>query len=654
MNRKFTAGLLSSAVVLSAIAFSGIAHGQANVNEGLETALIYVDGNLGSDSNPGTQALPFKTIGKGAAVAMTNNQNGIGTRVTINPAVYREAIALNSSSKATSLPITLEAFGKGGGVEVSGADVWTGWQPSSANPNIYTNAWPYAWGLCPTTAGSPFEQDIVLRREMIFVNGTLLTQVLSLPQMTRGTFFVDEPNGVVYIYPALGTDIGSATVEVGTRNNLFRAFGLTNFVLRGINFDKGSDCRNNDTVTFNGGTNIVVDNDGFNWNNSGGFGINGATFFTIRDNVAMHNGQRGFKSFEAKNGLWTGDEADYSNWRGSQGGIYAWSAGGYYFFAQHDNTVTNLKMFYNLAHGVHWDTDNANITARSLIAAYNLQDGLVVEKSEGPVSIADSKVCFNAPISLYYNGGMLLRVSTYVTLTSNTFADNYISQIPIVGIQGGIPIAVTNYETGEQYNLLTTNLTMQSNIVVGGTGQQLVYDFDQAGTAWTDFQTTLTSDHNKWWNSSVAQPFTVPVPAYYTPIAWTDWLSETGQDVHSLFEAPATDPTIACQVKADAPDFWFINFNLGSVTVTAGTPAVYTMLLIPIGGFNGTTYFTNSGITSIPGTARTWSQSSLTGSGTVTLTVRTSPKTPPGTYPITVAARSGDVTRTGTFSLIVQ
>jgi len=39
------------------------AWGQAKVNENLETASIYVDVKVGSDSNPGTQTAPFKTIG---------------------------------------------------------------------------------------------------------------------------------------------------------------------------------------------------------------------------------------------------------------------------------------------------------------------------------------------------------------------------------------------------------------------------------------------------------------------------------------------------------------------------------------------------------------------------------------------------------------
>jgi len=146
MKNALTLGLLSFAIV-----FSGIARGQANVNESLETALVYVDANTGSDSNPGTQALPFKTVGKSASVAVSNNQHGIGTRVIINPAIYRESLQLTKTSSTTSLPITFQAATKGQ-VEISGADVWTGWQVDSANPNIFTHAWPYVWVQCPRAA----------------------------------------------------------------------------------------------------------------------------------------------------------------------------------------------------------------------------------------------------------------------------------------------------------------------------------------------------------------------------------------------------------------------------------------------------------------------------------------------------------------------
>ncbi len=648
MRSKFSVGLMFCAVVLVAAA-----HGQANVNEGLETAFIYVDGNSGSDSNPGTQASPFKTIGRAVDTAVANNQNGIGTRVTINGAIYRESLALRSTSSSTSLPMTFEAATKGT-VEISGADVWTGWQPSSGNPNIYTHIWPYAWGTCPRAPAGPTEQEINLRREMVFVNQVMLTQVLTQSQLTPGTFFVDESGATVYIYPAVGTHINAANVEVATRNNLFVGNELTNVVLRGLRFEKGNDCRDNDTVAFNGGNNVLIDADGFNWNNAGALSINGVKSFTVINSNAKHNGQRGFKSYQAKNGVWTSSEADYNNWRGALGGIYGWAGGGFYFFAQHDNTATGLKMLFNMSHGIHWDTDNANDTARSLNASYNLLDGLVVEKSEGPLLIANSHVCFNAPILLYYDGGMTLRASTYVTLNNNTFADNFISQVPIIGIQGGVPMPVTNYETGQQYELLTTNLSMHSNVIQGISGEQLVDDFDQAGTAWTDFVSTLSSDNNTWWSATAPEPFTVPVPAYYTTINWANWLSETGQDAHSTFAKPSTDPTLACQAMPDAIDYWFIDYDNGALSVTAGQQATYTLFLIPLGGFNGATYFTSNGVSLIPGAQQGWSVGSLKGSGTVSFKVKTSSTTPKGSYPVTLAAQSGNLTRTVTVFLNVE
>jgi hypothetical protein len=648
MKNVLTLGFLSFAV-----AFSGIARGQANVNESLETAFVYVDANTGSDSNPGTQALPFKTVGKAASVAIFNNQHGIGTRVTINPAIYREALQLTKTSTTTSLPITFQAATKGQ-VEISGADVWTGWQTYAGNPNIFTHAWPYVWGQCPRAATGPTEQAINLRRETIFVNQALLTQVLTSSQLTPGTFFVDETNAIVYIYPAIGININAANVEVGTRNRLFISNGLTNLVLRGLRFEKGNDCRDNDTVQFNGGNNILIDADGFNWNNAGAFGVNGATSFTVRNSLAMHNGQRGFKSYQAKHGAWAADEADYNNWRGAQGGIYGWAGGGFYFFSQHNNAVANLKMLFNMSHGVHWDTDNANDTAVSLIASSNLLDGLVVEKSEGPILITKSHVCFNAPIGLYYDGGLALRASTFVTLTGNSIANNYVAQIPLIGIQGGVPMPVTNYETGQQYQLLTTNLSMRGNVVQGVDVQQLFDDFDQSGAAWTGFQSTLASDRNTWWSASVAQPFTVPVPNYFTLLDWTNWLSVTGQDAHSTFTAPTVDPTIPCQVAPDATDYWFVDFDNGALPVVAGYAAKYTLLLLPLGGFNGQTFFTSSGVASIPGASLSWSAKSLTGSGSVTFVVKTSSTTPKGSYPVTLAAQSGNLTRTVTVFLNVQ
>jgi len=178
--------------VLCAVGFSALSWGQANVNEGLETATIYVDSSKGSDSNNGSQAAPFKTIGAAASQAVSNNHSGIGTRVIINAGTYRESITINGGSRQTSAPITFQAA-TNGSVIISGADKLTGWTVYSGNSQIYESSWPYNFGLCPALdSKAPFEQPILRYPEMIIVNDAPLTQVLALSAMLAGTFFVDE------------------------------------------------------------------------------------------------------------------------------------------------------------------------------------------------------------------------------------------------------------------------------------------------------------------------------------------------------------------------------------------------------------------------------------------------------------------------------
>ena len=159
--------LLSS---VSAFFLLGTAFGQATVNESLETASLYVDGATGKDTNPGTESKPLKTIGAAAALAETNNQNSIGTKITIEAGLIRETLKLSHSSKDTNLPITFEAA-TNGTVIVSGATVYTGWSEYSQNHSIYTTSWTHNWGTCPQLTSCPFQQEITMRQELIAVMG---------------------------------------------------------------------------------------------------------------------------------------------------------------------------------------------------------------------------------------------------------------------------------------------------------------------------------------------------------------------------------------------------------------------------------------------------------------------------------------------------
>jgi parallel beta-helix repeat protein len=81
----------------------------------------YVDAATGSDSNPGTQSLPFQTIAKVNTLALTSGQS-VGFK---RGSIWRETLTTPSSGSAGS-PITFGAYGTGALPIISGANLVTG------------------------------------------------------------------------------------------------------------------------------------------------------------------------------------------------------------------------------------------------------------------------------------------------------------------------------------------------------------------------------------------------------------------------------------------------------------------------------------------------------------------------------------------------
>jgi len=621
--------------------------GQASVNESAEKAHLYVDGTKGSDSNSGTQSTPFKTLNKAISVAVTNHQNGVGTQVIINPGTYRESLTLNASTK-TSLPITLQAATTGT-VTVSGADVWGNWTVYGGNSQIYEHAWPYAWDLCTDPAISSYpQQQIVMRREMIFVNGKQLTQVLSFNEMAQGTFFVNQ--GTVYIWPASGTNAGSSTIEVAVRPQLLYAYNQSNIVIRGINFQDANSCRSiQPAAVFERSQNILLDSDSFDWNNGAGMRFDSSTNVTAENSQANHNGEVGWVSYEVKNGAWNSDQGSYNNWRGAQGASYALTTEGGDFMLTHNSTFTGMKTLFNQSNGMHLDTDAQDVTIDSLLSAKNYRTAMQVEASEGPVTIEDSQLCSSDLQNSTYNGGVNLIGASHVTLTANTFYNNQFGQIVLAGSTGGI--SVKNWETGEVYQVYNEYASFNGNVVVGTGNQQLFID-GYLTKDWPTFASTFYSDSNTWWNASTASAFTAPVPKGDTLMNFSGWKTFTKEDASSSFVAPtSTNPSAVCEVSPDAEDYWYV-VNAASATVNPGSTAKFNVSVIPL-AFSGSVSL-SADVSQLPNGGATFSPASITTSGSSTVSVRTTSGTKAGTYPVTLLAHSGAITRTITVSVIVN
>jgi hypothetical protein len=625
---------------------------QANVNESLETASVYVDAVYGSDGNPGTAGAPLKTIGAAVSIAETNNQNSIGTKVIVNPGVYREAVTINGNLKTTSLPITFQAATSGTAI-VSGADIWTGWAPYSGNSNIYTNAWPYTWGLCaPANAGPP-QADIVLRREMVFVNGTMLTGVLSLSEMAAGTFYVDEPSGKIYVWPPLGTNMSTATVEVSTRPQVWSIESQSYVVTRGLTFQYANPCwANGAVVTQGNSSNLLFDSDSFNWNSAEGLQLwNGTTYYTVQNSVANHNGESGFAVYQVKNGLLKSDVAAFNDWRGAQGAYYGWDNSGFHFTGDHTDTLTNLQSYYNQSEGLHYDTDNENITINGFASNNDLTVGLFFEVTQGPVSVSGASICAANPPASSAVTALGMRDSEYISVSGSNFI-NAPYDIGLVETPGGT--WVTNWETGQQQLLYTEHFSLNGSVVEAGSGQDLFNAGSLVSSEWTDFQSTLAANNNTWWDASNSTAFVVPVPANNSAVNFSSWQSTTGQDLASVWAPPTGTPSAACTGAPDMTDFWFvIENNASPLTISSQFAGVFTATVVPL-NFTGTVQLSYDGIQDIPGATGSWSAASLGPNGSANFTVTPSPTTPNGTYPIVLIASSGSLTHTLTVMLTID
>ena len=650
--------LHSTGLFLLVLLFARLASAQANVNESLETYSYWVDTNLGSDRNPGTQALPFKTIGYAASQAVANNQAGKGTHVWINDGTYRESISLTGSNSDTTLPITFEATHHGTAI-VSGGVLYAGWTQYSANHSIYTNAWNNTWGLCATVTGCDSakypQPDIMLRQEVVAVNGKVLTQVLSVAQMQTGTFYVDTTNHLIYVWPPSNTNMSTATVDVATEPTLLSLAGKSNIVVRGLVFQYANSCRSDPAVSVSGSpsfppTNILFDADIFQWNNGQALAISyPATYFTVENSSAIHNGDSGFQSYETQYGLWQNDLTAYNNWRGAQGAYYACNVAGFHPWAAHNDTLTSFTTQYNQTYGIHWDDDNVSISGSGIIASENLLSGLFLEKDPGPISISSSYVCNQtSPIS---GAGLAIRNTEGASFTNGVIYNNAAAQIAVIGQAGGID--VSDWLNGTTYNLITQGLVNTGNVIEGiGSSQLLFSDATLNGLDWTTFLLGFNSNKNTWWNADNSTgPFIVPVPKLSTAESLSGWQITTLQDLSSSFAKPSGSPQSKCSVVADANDYWLIA-NANTVTADDAGQATFTFTVMPLLNFSGTVKFTVDGISEVSGLSAS-SMSSVTTSGTATLTVTSTTATKAGTYPITVIGTSGNQTRTVTVNLVV-
>jgi hypothetical protein len=494
------------------------------LDESSATAELFVDPRMpgAADSNPGSRDLPLLTIARAAAMAVENNQIGVGTRIIITPGVYRESITMPASSNSTPAPIIFEAAPGGGPVVISGSDLWTNWQPTG-DLMTYVAPWPYRWGLAPYPKGWQGQvvlMPIVRRREMVFINGRPLRQVLTPSDLDFGTFLVQESLGLIYIRPDRGVSPPPATVEVAARPVLFSAAGQENLVLRAITFQQGNTALPNGSVQITNSKNILIDQCYFANNNWIGLQVAQDANLTILASAANANGGEGMDGYQLTNVYMDRNETSGNNWRGAAGGLLGWAPAGAKFTGIHVGLFRRHKASANLARGLWLDYNNTSITIEAATLERNQSDGLFLEANEGPVLIQSSSFVKNL-----HSSGLAGANTTDVTVENSAFCGNGLAQVTITGDYAR---SVTDWSTNTTAFISSERWTLVGNRIATPARHEALLK----SPAWQPFLSSYEGDSNTW-RSADAGAFNVGGAL----LSFKGWQTVVSSDQNSTFSS---------------------------------------------------------------------------------------------------------------------
>jgi hypothetical protein len=508
---------------------------------------LYVDASSGSDSNPGSRSQPLKTINRAAQLAIGNQGRDIPTTITINSGTYREYIGIGSNNPNTEAPIVFQAS-KNGTVIVSGSEVWTSWQPDSLDPRRFVHSWTYQWGVCGSPPRWPVLPEVIARREMVIVNGHILTPVLSQDRMTEGSFFVDEAAGRAIIWPPAGTDMSTATIEVPLRPRLFESHHVSSLTIRGIVFEHSNACVSMNpsaAVAIIGGANVSIEDCTFGWNNWTGLRVDGLTDSSIRRITASYNGALGILGFRLKQFSAEDVETSYNNWRGALGEFYEFEPAGGKFLHVHGGVFKNFRSVGNQASGLWFDTNNSDVTVDQAFLANNRLRGFFIEANMGPITLKNSRICGNA------GDGFEGQHSESVSLIGNLFYNNHKSQIFVDSISD--QRSVYDPDTKSSTVAVSQGWLLHGNTIVGTDAGEILYKTYQNSSDNSQlFLRTMNSDDNTWYNAASSNVFQIDRGGRgHRPenVDFLRWQSVTGRDKNSTFQPPATDPAASCEVR---------------------------------------------------------------------------------------------------------
>ncbi|NOU05432.1 MAG: right-handed parallel beta-helix repeat-containing protein, partial [Hyphomicrobiaceae bacterium] len=283
--------------------------------------------------------------------------------------------------------------------------------------------------------------ELMLRREVLVMDGKVLRQQLAASELAPGSFYVDAAARTITLSPPGGKDPAHAVCEVATRSIALHLAGRKNVILRGLVFRHDASLHAAPLcapLQISSCNNVVVEDCQFSANNNKGIYLGGSQNhnITIRNSRFNGNGCIGLNAANCTNLLIEGCETNLNNWRGNWAGVYRrWPCG---LKVSRSNRVTIRihRSIRNMATGGWIDLENRDVRVEDSIFYGNYR-GLHLEAGEGPYLVQRCQIAANRQEPLInewrwsFGSGLVLTHARGVMLKNNLIFDNDVAQVGV-------------------------------------------------------------------------------------------------------------------------------------------------------------------------------------------------------------------------------
>ncbi|MDB4306208.1 hypothetical protein N9980_01425 [bacterium] len=482
----------------------------------LEATEYYVAVNHpnATDSNDGLSLdQPFKTLDRAATPLSP------GDTLSIKAGIYREALVLGTDGTVGS-PVVVRAYpGDEGEVVIRGSDVVKGWT------NDGGGVWSVFWQPLPLLDypdGYPDVDEYARRREIVFVEGNPLKQVLSGADLVSGHFWMDDAAQRMRIH--YSGDPNASQVEISVRTRGVNARGRSYLVFRGLRVEHVS------TDIWIGamalGPNIRVEDCRVEYNNQ--VGIVPASDSVIIRTTSNFNGRMGI-GLSGSNSLIDSSETSYNGWRYGR-----WAAGGIKVVSTgtaSGNQIVRHTAKHNNGPGIAFDTVGSGNVVEASFFEGNRRE-IIFEAAIGPNWIINNVVVIT--VAHWFVRGELIGHGIRVFTSRDTYIYN---NTIIVDVNGtGIYIG-----GGERYtdtlHFYSANTRVFNNIFAVNPGQRLIHLDGDGLSATEEMLASHQFDNNLYFGAD-------SVIWFREAFSLAEWQTTRGKDLNSLSAPPMfTNPT---------------------------------------------------------------------------------------------------------------